>query len=82
MHSTLSASCCTEFASSERACMSDQDGLQSLDLTGTTDPATWSAEEMLAAFYGDMPAAIAAFARGAPVRVINTEALGHARHRR
>ncbi len=38
--------------------------------------------ETLAAFYGDMPAAIAAFACGAPVRVINTDALAHPRQRR
>jgi phosphoglycerate dehydrogenase-like enzyme len=35
--------------------------------------------ETLSAFYSDMPAAIAAFAGGAPIRVINTEALKHPR---
>lgn len=35
--------------------------------------------ETLAAFYGDMPQAIAAFAAGKPIRVINTEVLGERR---
>jgi phosphoglycerate dehydrogenase-like enzyme len=36
--------------------------------------------ETLRAFYGDMPEAIAAFAQGKPVRVINPDALKHAKH--
>ncbi len=41
----------------------------------------YATQETLAAFYGDMPEAIAAFTRGAPVRVINTAALEPARQR-
>jgi phosphoglycerate dehydrogenase-like enzyme len=37
--------------------------------------------ETLRAFYGDMPEAIAAYAKGAPVRVANPEALAHHKHR-
>ncbi len=36
--------------------------------------------ETLRVFYGAMPEAIAAFARGAPVRVANPDALTHAKH--
>jgi phosphoglycerate dehydrogenase-like enzyme len=36
--------------------------------------------ETLRAFYSGMPEAIAAFARGAPVRAANPEALKHAKH--
>lgn len=36
--------------------------------------------ETLHAFYDDMPEAIAAYARGAPVRVVNQAATAHARH--
>ena len=56
--------------------------LRGLDNVTLTPHLGYVTEETLAAFYGDMPAAIAAFARGAPIRVINTEALGHARQRR
>jgi phosphoglycerate dehydrogenase-like enzyme len=38
--------------------------------------------ETLRAFYGDMPAAIAAFAAGNPIRVLNPDALRHERQRR
>jgi phosphoglycerate dehydrogenase-like enzyme len=40
----------------------------------------YATRDTFAVFYGDMPDAIAAFARGAPVRVINPAALGHPRH--
>ena len=53
--------------------------LRKLDNVTLTPHLGYVTEETLAAFYGDMPAAIAAYARGTPVRVINTEALGHAR---
>jgi phosphoglycerate dehydrogenase-like enzyme len=33
--------------------------------------------ETLRAFYGDMPEAIAAFAKGTPIRVANPDVLGH-----
>ena len=36
--------------------------------------------ETLRAFYGDMPEAIAAYAKGAPVRVANPDALKHEKH--
>jgi phosphoglycerate dehydrogenase-like enzyme len=36
--------------------------------------------ETLRAFYGDVPAAIAAYAGGSPMRVVNPEALGNVRH--
>jgi phosphoglycerate dehydrogenase-like enzyme len=55
--------------------------LRELDNVTLTPHLGYVTEETLAAFYGDMPAAIAAFARGAPVRVINTDALERARQR-
>jgi len=53
--------------------------LRKLDNVTLTPHLGYVTRETLAAFYGDMPAAIAAFARGLPVRVINTAALEHAR---
>ncbi len=53
--------------------------LRRLDNVTLTPHLGYVTRETLAAFYGDMPAAIAAFARGAPVRVINPAALAHAR---
>jgi phosphoglycerate dehydrogenase-like enzyme len=55
--------------------------LRKLDNVTLTPHLGYVTQETLAAFYGDMPAAIAAFAHGAPIRVINTDALGYARHR-
>ena len=49
--------------------------LRSLDNAVLAPHLGYSTRETLAVFYGDMPDAIAAFARGAPVRVINAEAL-------
>ncbi len=42
----------------------------------------YATRETMKAFYGDMPAAIAAYAQGTPIRVINTDALAHARQQR
>jgi phosphoglycerate dehydrogenase-like enzyme len=50
--------------------------LRKLDNVTMTPHLGYVTREMLGAFYGEMPAAIAAFARGAPIRVINKEALG------
>ncbi len=55
--------------------------LRKLENVTLTPHLGYVTEETLAVFYGDMPAAIAAFARGAPVRVINTDALEHGRRR-
>jgi phosphoglycerate dehydrogenase-like enzyme len=52
--------------------------LRKLDNVTLTPHLGYVTRETLAAFYGDMPAAIAAFARGTPIRVINTDALKHA----
>jgi phosphoglycerate dehydrogenase-like enzyme len=49
--------------------------LRSLDNATLTPHLGYVTEETLEAFYADMPEAIAAFARGAPVRVINKDAL-------
>jgi phosphoglycerate dehydrogenase-like enzyme len=55
--------------------------LRKLENVTLTPHLGYVTQETLAAFYGDMPAAIAAFARGAPVRVINMDALERARQR-
>jgi len=55
--------------------------LRKLDNVTLTPHLGYVTRETFATFYGDMPAAIAAFARGAPVRMINTDALEHARQR-
>ena len=55
--------------------------LRKLDNVTLTPHLGYVTQETLAAFYGDMPAAIAAFACGAPVRMINPAALEHARQR-
>lgn len=55
--------------------------LRMLDNVTLTPHLGYVTGETLAAFYGDIPDAIAAFARGAPIRVINREALDHPRHR-
>ncbi len=41
----------------------------------------YDTRETLRAFYADMPEAIAAYAAGAPVRVVNSAALAHSKHR-
>lgn len=46
-----------------------------MDNVTVTPHVGYVTEEVLAAFYGDMPEAIAAFAAGRPVRVVNTDAL-------
>ncbi|MET1027847.1 MAG: D-2-hydroxyacid dehydrogenase family protein [Dongiaceae bacterium] len=55
--------------------------LRKLDNVTVTPHLGYVTRETLESFYGDMPAAIAAFARGAPIRVINTDALDHAGRR-
>lgn len=55
--------------------------LRTLDNVTLAPHLGYATHETLAAFYGDMPAAIAAFARGTPIRVINVAALGRARQR-
>ena len=55
--------------------------LRKMDNVTLTPHLGYVTQETLAAFYRDMPAAIVAFARGAPIRVINTGALEHARQR-
>ncbi|MDP3175860.1 MAG: D-2-hydroxyacid dehydrogenase family protein [Phenylobacterium sp.] len=55
--------------------------LRTLENVTLTPHLGYVTRETLMAFYGDKPAAIAAFARGAPIRVINTEALNHPRQR-
>lgn len=55
--------------------------LRSLDNVTLSPHLGYVTRESLAAFYGDMPEAIAAYAAGAPIRVVNTEALGHEKHR-
>ena len=55
--------------------------LRSLDTVTLAPHLGYSTRETLAAFYGDVPDAIAAFARGSPVRVINADALDHPRQR-
>lgn len=52
--------------------------LRKLDNVTLTPHLGYVTRETLAAFYGDMPAAVTAFARGAPVRVINTDVIEHA----
>lgn len=49
--------------------------LRKLDNVTLTPHLGYVTREMLSIFYGEMPPAIAAFARGAPIRVINKEAL-------
>jgi phosphoglycerate dehydrogenase-like enzyme len=53
--------------------------LRRFDNVTLTPHLGYATEETFAAFYGDMPAAIAAFARGAPIRVINKDAMARAR---
>ena len=53
--------------------------MDTVDLTPHLGDAT---RETLAVFYGDVPEAIAAYASGAPVRVINKAALSHERQSR
>ena len=47
--------------------------LRTLDTVVSTPHLGYNTSETLRAFYGDMPEAIAAFARGAPIRVSNPE---------
>jgi phosphoglycerate dehydrogenase-like enzyme len=56
--------------------------LRRLDNVTLTPHLGYVTQETLAVFYGDMPEAIAAYARGTPIRVINTKALETARERR
>jgi phosphoglycerate dehydrogenase-like enzyme len=49
--------------------------LRTMDNVTLTPHLGYATRETFAAFYGDMPAAIAAFARGSPIRVINAGAL-------
>jgi phosphoglycerate dehydrogenase-like enzyme len=56
--------------------------LRGLDTVTLAPHLGYATRETLAVFYGDMPDAIAAFARGESVRVINRQALDHPRHRR
>ena len=56
--------------------------LRRLDNVTLTPHLGYVTQETLAAFYGDVPEAILAFARSAPVRVINTDALANARQGR
>ncbi len=49
--------------------------LRKLDNVTLTPHLGYVTQETLAAFYGDMPAAIAAYARGSPIRVVNSAAL-------
>lgn len=55
--------------------------LRTLDNVTLTPHLGYVTRETIAAFYGDMPAAIAAYARGAPIRVINKSALEYALQR-
>ena len=50
-----------------------------LDNVVLTPHLGYATTDTLASFYGDIPEAIAAFAAGAPIRVINTPALDHAK---
>ncbi len=59
----------------------DDHTLRKLDNVTLTPHLGYVTRETLAAFYGDMPAAIAAFARGAPIRVVNTAARARQRLR-
>lgn len=52
---------------------------RAMDNVTLTPHLGYNTRETLRAFYGDMPEAVAAYARGAPVRVANPEALGHAK---
>jgi phosphoglycerate dehydrogenase-like enzyme len=54
--------------------------LRSMDNVTLTPHLGYVTRETLRAFYGDMPEAIAAFAKGAPVRVVNPDALKHPRY--
>jgi phosphoglycerate dehydrogenase-like enzyme len=49
---------------------------RSMDSVTLTPHLGYVTRETMRAFYGDMPEAIAAFAAGAPIRVVNPEALG------
>ena len=51
--------------------------LRQLDNVTLTPHLGYVTREMLSIFYGEMPPAIAAFARGSPIRVINTDVLKH-----
>jgi phosphoglycerate dehydrogenase-like enzyme len=53
--------------------------LRRLDNVTLTPHLGYATRETLGVFYADMPAAIAAFARRAPIRVINKDALSHAK---
>jgi phosphoglycerate dehydrogenase-like enzyme len=53
---------------------------RTMDNVTVTPHLGYVTRETLRAFYGPVPEAVAAFARGAPVRVANPEALKHARH--
>jgi phosphoglycerate dehydrogenase-like enzyme len=54
--------------------------LRAMDNVTLTPHLGYVTRETLRAFYGGMPEAIAAYAKGAPVRIANPDALKHARH--
>lgn len=56
--------------------------LRSLDNVTLSPHLGYVTRESLGAFYGDVPEAIAAYAEGTPIRVVNTAALDHEKHRR
>lgn len=64
----------------------DQEPLQrdhpflALDNVTLTPHLGYATSDSLSRFYADMPEAIAAYVRGAPVRVLNPAALSHAKH--
>jgi len=55
---------------------------RTLDNVTVTPHLGYVTHETLAAFYSDTLEAVAAFANGAPIRIANPEALGHARQQR
>jgi phosphoglycerate dehydrogenase-like enzyme len=52
---------------------------RSMDTVTLTPHLGYNTVETMRAFYGDMPEAIAAFARGSPIRVVNPEAQANAK---
>lgn len=54
--------------------------LRRLDNVVLTPHIGYSTPEILASFYGDMPEAILAYAKGQPIRVLNPDALAHPKH--
>ena len=54
-----------------------QHPFRTLDNLTATPHLGFATRETLRAFYADVPAAVAAYAAGAPIRIINTDALSH-----